>query len=147
MPLKRMLGVSILAGTFATSLLADVPTISSGSAARADAQVRYRPLESMSYDFGSKFMSGYFLERAAQCVVTLMVIEKSDPDELLPVTAARFRLIMRPGQIAGLDSEEGRSLNVTCGDGATTMSVDVGETERLSALQTHILPTEIARPQ
>jgi len=95
----------------------------------------YKPLQSISYTFGSKFTSGYFEAHAGACLVTLMVIEKSPPDEPLPFTAARLRLTLTPGQIAGLDSEEGRSLNFTCGEGAATLLVDVGERERLVELQ------------
>ena len=42
---------------------------------------------------------------------------------------------MDPGQIAGLDSEEGRSLNFTCGEDATTLVVDYGERSKLLAQQ------------
>jgi hypothetical protein len=64
-----------------------------------------------------------------------MVAEKNPDDQPLPFTAARVRLILNPGQIAGLDSEEGRSLNFTCGEDATTLLVDVGERDRLVELQ------------
>jgi hypothetical protein len=53
----------------------------------------------------------------------LMVIEKTDPDLPQP-TAARVRIMLDPLQVAGLDSEEGRSLNLTCGEGAATLAVD-----------------------
>ena len=65
----------------------------------------------------------------------LLVIEKSPQDQPLPVTAARIRLILYPGQIAGLDSEEGKSLNFTCGAGATALLVDTGPRDKLIALQ------------
>jgi hypothetical protein len=45
--------------------------------------------------------------------------------------------VLAPGQIAGLDSEEGRSLNFTCGDRGKTLLVSAGETSRLVKLQTH----------
>jgi hypothetical protein len=96
---------------------------------------RYRALQNLSYEFGSKFASGYFEARAGACLVTLMVIERRPPDEPLPLTAARLRLTLNPGHIAGLDSEEGVSLNFTCGEGATTLLVDVGERRRLMELQ------------
>jgi hypothetical protein len=98
-------------------------------------QDRYTALQSLSYDFGSKFVSGYFEARAGACWVTLMVIERSPQDEPLPLTAARLRLTLNAGQIAGLDSEEGRSLNFTCGEAATTLLVDIGERDRLVELQ------------
>jgi hypothetical protein len=68
-----------------------------------------------------------------------MVSERSDPDKSLPPSATRIRLLLRPGEIAGLDSEEGRSLNLTCSNGATTLLIDMGETERLVELQAHAL--------
>lgn len=43
--------------------------------------------------------------------------------------------MLNPGQIAGLDSEEGRSLNVTCGEGAAHLLVDTGTTDKLVELQ------------
>ena len=98
-------------------------------------QAKYLPIESIRYDFGSKSMSGYFVDAAATCVVMLMVSEKADPDAAPAPTATRVRLRLSPGQIAGLDSEEGRSLNLTCGDGARTLAVDVGDTERLTERQ------------
>ena len=75
------------------------------------------------------------MEQAAKCLVTLMVSEKADPDEAPPATATRVRLVLSPGQMAGLDSEEGHSLNFTCGEGATALIVDVGEREKLIELQ------------
>ena len=80
-------------------------------------------------------MSGYFVDQAAKCVVMLMVSEKSGPDAAASATATRVRLALNPGQTAGLDSEEGRSLNFTCGEGATALVVDVGEREKLVELQ------------
>ena len=44
-----------------------------------------------------------------------MIGKKSDLDYLSPATAVRVRLMLDPGQIAGLDSKEGGSLNFTCG--------------------------------
>ena len=49
--------------------------------------------------------------------------------------ATRVRLVLNPGQTAGLDSEEGRSLNFTCDEGATALLVDSGEREKLVELQ------------
>jgi hypothetical protein len=95
----------------------------------------YAPIESISYDFGSKSMSGYFVDQAARCVVMLMVSEKGDPDTAFASTATRVRLMLNPGETAGLDSEEGRSLNFTCGEGATALLVDSGEREKLVELQ------------
>lgn len=93
------------------------------------------PNQSISYEFGSKLASGYFVRESATCVIFLMVADRYDPEAPLPPAAARIRLALRPGQIIGLDSEEGRSLNLTCGADATALLVDTGERDRLAALQ------------
>jgi hypothetical protein len=105
------------------------------------------PLQSISYQFGSKFMSGYFVQQGGKCIVTLMVVEKSDPEELLPLSPTRVRLLLDPDQIAGLDSEEGQSVNLTCTDGGKVLVVDVGERDRLVELQDHALQKAIALSQ
>jgi len=121
------------AGTVAACLMACGPVALAQTPA---SQSRgYKALQSISYEFGSKFTSGYFEAHAGACLVTLMVAEKSPSDEPLPFTAVRLRLTLTPGQIAGLDSEEGRSLNFTCGEDATTLLVDVGERDRLMELR------------
>jgi hypothetical protein len=60
-------------------------------------------------------------------------------------------LMLLPGQIAGLDSEEGRSLNFTCGERGTTLSVDAGERDRLGNFQAPIdipiMSQAISRPR
>ena len=70
-------------------------------------------------------MSGYFVEQAGACHVMLMVFETTDPDKSPPPSATRVRLVLLPGQIAGLDSEEGRSLNFACGERGTRLSAMV----------------------
>jgi hypothetical protein len=102
---------------------------------QTESYARFLPLKNISYEFGSKAMSGYFVQEDKVCLVTLFIIEKIDPDRPLPLTAARVRLMLNPGQIAGLDSEEGGSLNVTCGAGAATVTVDSGERSKLVTQQ------------
>jgi len=66
-------------------------------------------------------------------------------ERLLPPPATRVRLVLQPKQIAGLDSEEGRSLNFTCGDDATSLIVDAGDRESLVKLQQRALQDTIAQ--
>ena len=80
-------------------------------------------------------MSGYFVDQAARCVVMLMLSEKRDPDADSLGAATRVRLVLNPGQTAGFDSEEGRSLNFICGGGAKTLVVNYGERSKLVAQQ------------
>ena len=131
--IRKIARASAFAGAFMISLWAWAA--SSQPQAPIKDEATYAPIKSMRYDFGSKSMSGYFVEKAARCVVVLMVYEKSDPETAPSSTATRVRLVLNPGETAGLDSEEGRSLNFTCGEGATALLVDRGERDRLVELQ------------
>jgi hypothetical protein len=133
MLIGKIAQASVFAGTVAISLWASAASAQSQS---VKSEATYAPIQSVRYDFGSKSMSGYFVDQAKRCVVMLMVTEKGDPDAAPSSTATRLRLVLNPGQTAGLDSEEGRSLNFTCGEGATALLVDSGERERLVELQT-----------
>ena len=142
----KLSSMSAFAGTIAVSLWVWVPAASSGPLSSVEGRTVYAPIQSISYEFGSKWMSGYFVQQANNCVVTLMIAERTDLEErLLPPPATRVRLVLQPKQIAGLDSEEGRSLNFTCGDDATSLIVDAGDRESLVKLQQRALQDTIAQ--
>jgi hypothetical protein len=103
----------------------------------------YRPIQSISYTFGSKIASGYFVQQNSVCRVTLMIAEKIDPDLPSP-TAARVRVMLDPGQVVGFDSDEGRSISLTCGEDAATLVVSYGERAKLIALQGLAVTSTIA---
>jgi len=136
---RKLLVISAFAGTLAASVWVCIPPASSGSPSVGD-EARYQPLQSISYDFGSKSTTGYFERNNGACFVVLMVAEHNDPDAPLPLSPTRVRLTLYPGQIAGFDSEEGRSLNFTCGEAAATVLVTSGGRDRLVKLQnaTHV---------
>ena len=134
MLIGKIARASTFAGTVALSLLTSAA--SGQSQAPVKGEATYTPIQSVRYDFGSKSMSGYFVDQAKRCVVMLMVPEKPDPDAASSNSATRVRLVLNPGQTAGLDSEEGRSLNFTCGEGATALVVDTGDRDKLVGLQT-----------
>ena len=134
---KKIPGVLAFGGMIAACVSAWMPVDSVGSPSAGEDKAVFAPIESIRYEFGSKSISGYFVEQAGACHVTLMVSQTADPDKSPPTSAARVRLVLLPGQIAGLDSEEGRSLNFTCGRGGTTLFVDAGERDRLVHLQAH----------
>jgi hypothetical protein len=126
---------TLVASAFAAALAAS--PCSSGQAVSGEpveGDALYSPMQSISYTFGSKIASGYFLQRNSVCLVTLMIAEKTDPDLPSP-TAARVRVMLDPGQVAGLDSEEGRSLSFTCGLDAATLVVSYGERDKLTEQQ------------
>ena len=127
--------IAAFTGTIGLSLCIAIPAALSGSPPPVENQTRYLPIQSISFEFGSKSMSGYFVKQASTCQVTLMISEKGDPEQPLPQSAARLRLALHPGQMAGLDSEEGRSLNFTCGDNAASLLVDAIERDRLMEVQ------------
>jgi hypothetical protein len=129
--------LALLAAAAAGALVifAMLPPAALGQSPVTEGQAQYEPRQSISYEIGSKFASGYFVHHAGTCMVTLMAVEKSPPDNPLPVTAARVRLTLLPGQIAGLDSEEGSSLNFTCSKGAAALLADIGERDKLVELQ------------
>jgi hypothetical protein len=133
MLIRQIARASALAGTVALGLVASAASAQSQS---VKSEAKYAPIQSVRYDFGSKSMSGYFVDQAKRCVVMLMVSEKPDPDAASSNSATRVRLVLNPGQTAGLDSEEGRSLNFTCGEGATALVVDTGDRDKLVGLQT-----------
>jgi len=140
--MRRMVG---LTAVLAIGLAFQIPAASGDSPSAAGGETRYAPAQSISYEFGSKMMSGYFVEQSSTCLVTLMIAEKSDTDGAPSPT--RVRILLYPGQIAGLDSEEGRSLNFTCGEDAKTLLVVAGQREELVALQVRSLPKDIAGKQ
>jgi hypothetical protein len=130
--IKKIAQASAFAGTVAIGLCAAATSAQSQS---VKSEAKYAPIQSVRYDFGSKSMSGYFVDQAKKCVVMLMVSEKDDPDAASSSTATRVRLVLNPGQTAGLDSDEGRSLNFTCGEEATALLVDSGDRQELVDLQ------------
>ena len=127
--------ITFAVSAFAAALAAGLCSSSHAvSGERVEGDALYRPIQSISYTFGSKTASGYFLQRNSVCLVTLMIAEKTDPD-LPSSTAARVRVMLDPGQVAGFDSEEGRSISFTCGEDAATLVVSYGERDKLLSQQ------------
>jgi hypothetical protein len=117
-----------LAATSVVSLSTGIPSALSGSQSLEVSEAEYRPIQ-------SKSTSGYFVQQDGACFVVLMITEKSDPEQPLLGSPVRVRLVLYPGETAGLDSEEDRSLNLTCGDAAAMLLVTEGSRGRLVELQ------------
>ena len=83
------------------------------------------------------------MQQNSVCRVTLMIAEKIDPGLPSP-TAARVRVMLDPGQVVGFDSDEGRSISLTCGEDAATLVVSYGERAKLIALQGLAVTSTIA---
>jgi hypothetical protein len=101
----------------------------------ASKRAEYVPAQAIDYDIGSKSIRGYYVQANGACSLILMITEKIDLDTSAPLSAARVRLVLQPGAVAGLDSVEGHSLNFTCGTAAAKLLVDEGETNTLIAQQ------------
>jgi hypothetical protein len=101
---------------------AAVAAVASNAAPAGD-RATYKPMQSISHDLGSKSAIGYFLRESGECRIVLMIAEKADPEAGPMPSAARLRLALRPGQGAGLDSADGRSIDLACGDEAATLTV------------------------
>ena|SRR5579871_3338363 len=116
--------------------IAGAALIASGGSSFAQGASRsvFKPVQSIGYEIGSKKISGYFVKRESACAVTVMVIDAGSP-EPSSTTAARIRFTLNPGQVGGIDSEEGRSINVTCGPDANAVVVDAGETAQLVSIR------------
>lgn len=96
------------------------------AAAESGPEQVYEPIQAISYELGSKRAIGHFARTNNACEVILMVAEIVDPEVATPTTAARLRVTLQPGQAAGLDSENGRSIDLTCGPNGKTLSVREG---------------------
>jgi hypothetical protein len=114
-------------GSAVIASVAAAAAVASSAAPAAGDQATYGPMQSISHDLGSKSAIGYFLREAGECQIVLMIAENADPESGPMLSAARLRLALRPGQAAGLDSEGGRSIDLTCGDEAATLTVRSGQ--------------------
>jgi hypothetical protein len=110
-------------GSAMIASVAVAAAVATSAAPAAGDQATYGPMQSISHDLGSKSAIGYFLREAGKCQLVLMIAENTDPESGPMPSAARLRLALQPGQAAGLDSEEGRSIDLTCGDEASTLTV------------------------
>ncbi|HUL08869.1 MAG TPA: hypothetical protein VLV76_21245 [Candidatus Acidoferrum sp.] len=129
---KSIKGVA-LSGLLIASV-AVVATVASSAATGQPGQTTYLPMQAISHDLGSKAAIGYFVREAGACQVVMMIGEKTDAETASTTSAARLRLALQPGQRAGVDSEEGRSIDLTCGSGADTLIVRNGPTAEVATL-------------
>jgi hypothetical protein len=114
--------------------VAAVATVTSSASTALSDDATYFPMQAISHDLGSKAAIGYFVREAGACQVVMMIGEKTDAETTSTSSAARLRLALLPGQRAGVDSEEGRSIDLTCGDAADTLIVRNGPTAEVVAL-------------
>lgn len=112
----------MLVAVVAIAVIGSVSFAAKSPPASADDSI-YRPIESISYVIGSKRAIGYFTRGRETCELTLMIAEAVDPVASDPLSAARVRVALSPGEGAAVDSEEGQSIDLTCGPDAETLLV------------------------
>jgi hypothetical protein len=113
---------------------AAVATVASSASTALPGGTSYAPMQAISHDLGSKAAIGYFVSESGACQVVMMIGEKADAEAASMSSAARLRLTLLPGQRAGVDSEEGRSIDLTCGEAANTLIVRNGPTAEVATL-------------
>ena len=128
-----------LAAAFTVIFAACLSTGSSAASSERAISARHGVLQSFSHQFGSKLASGYFVREIDRCLITLKIAEKRNTENQSGQTAAHVRFVLNPGQKAGLDSEEGQSLNLTCSTNATALILDSGGKDALMAAQKRAL--------
>jgi hypothetical protein len=132
-----MLTESIKGVAFSGLLIASVAavaTMASSAQTALPGETTYFPMQAISHDLGSKAAIGYFVREAGACQVVMMIGEKADADAVSTSSAARLRVALLPGQHAGVDSEEGRSIDLTCGAAADSLIVRNGPTADVATL-------------
>ena len=92
---KTTLVVSAFAAAIAASFWSSGSAVSGESWLQEEGDALYRPIQSISYEFGSKAMSGYFVQRNSVCLVTLMIAEKTNPDLPSPTVRSRGLIARR----------------------------------------------------
>jgi hypothetical protein len=85
----------------------------------------FGPNQAFSQTLGSKQAVGFFQEKDDRCLVTLMVTEAFDElNGRMPASAARITTDIEPHQSTMVESAEAQSLKVTCGEDASTVSIE-----------------------
>jgi len=69
----------------------------------------------------------------------LTIAKKESP---VGQAAERIRFFLNPGQMAGLDSEEGQSVTFTCGKNAAALLINSGARDALMASKKRALSNE-----
>jgi hypothetical protein len=84
----------------------------------------YRPIEDLSYNFGSKLAVGYFLQKDGACALNLFLAENTGDDT--GPSAARLQFKVAPAETIKINSVEGQALEIKCGDAGATLEVRGG---------------------
>ena len=76
---RKTLAFSAFVMSTAAIFSAPAPALADKSWRQKEGDAGYAPIQSISYEFGSKAMSGYFVPQGSVCLVTLMISERAIP--------------------------------------------------------------------
>ncbi|MGQ0446701.1 MAG: hypothetical protein ACT4O2_16675 [Beijerinckiaceae bacterium] len=88
------------------------------------APLTMKPLQGVSFDFGTKRAVSYFLRDGNACKLTLMLAELGRGEEVNGPAATRVTAAIEAGKAAHLDTVEGKTLEFKCLGGARVMRVE-----------------------
>jgi hypothetical protein len=81
----------------------------------------YRPVQGLSYKFGSKIAVGYYTQQDGVCALNMFLAEGAGDDA--GPSAARVQFKVAPGDNVKLFSTEGEALEIKCGADAASLEV------------------------
>jgi hypothetical protein len=76
------------------------------------------PHEPILTTVGNKHVVAFYVPDGGQCSIDAVMWEDTEAK-----TAARVRISLTPGETAHIDGSENESLNLKCGESATTLTV------------------------
>jgi len=81
------------------------------------------PSEPLLATLGGKRVLAFYRPDNGHCAVSAVMWDKDSNTGSQPFSSSRVRLDLKPGQTVQLDSTASESLNLKCGDGATTLTL------------------------
>jgi len=100
-------------------------TALSAEAAQSSARLTMKPLQGISFDFGSEHAIGYFLAENGTCklVVSRAPASPDWDDEFVTFSASRFEATVPQEKATKYRASQGKALEFYCEPGASAMSV------------------------
>lgn len=114
---------SIFAAGAALLSLSVVATSGTAIGAEPNAKIVVMQAHGAALDAGSKHIVSYFLASNGVCDVTLLIGDKANSEGDNGSIGTRVKFSVVAGKTARTDTAEGKSLEIGCASGASTMSI------------------------
>jgi hypothetical protein len=109
-----------------TAMLASISLVAlSGTAFGDEPQLKRVVMQAhgAAMDIGSKHIVSYFTAENGVCNVTVLIGDKANDEGDNSSTGTRVKFAVPAGRTARTDTAEGKSLEIACTSGASTMSI------------------------